>query len=96
MYCLKNVKQKYTMKKLDEEIILGITEVKKDLGVHVDCGCNLNTHCKKQVSKANCMSGMIRRSFTYLDEPTISQLYPMLIQPHLEYRHITWCPIYNL
>lgn len=82
---MKIAKQKYTMKKGDEEIIVRITEVDKDLGVHVDCGFNLNTHCKKMVAKVNSTLGLIKQSFTYVDEPTLSELYTSLVRQHLEY-----------
>ena len=41
------------IKKGDEEPILGITEVEKDLGVYVDCRLNFNTHGEKTGIKGN-------------------------------------------
>ena len=36
--------------------------------------------------------GLIRRSFTYLDESTFLQLYKSLVRPHLEYANSVWSP----
>ena len=40
----------------------------------------------------NKLLGMIRRSYTYLDNDTVKTLYTSLIRPHLEYGNTAWTP----
>ena len=42
------------------------------------------------VLKANRQLGLIKRSFTYLDEKTLVLLYISLVRPLLEYVNVTW------
>ena len=42
--------------------------------------------------KANKMLGLIRRSFTYLDGPTMKKQYTSLARPILEYGNVVWAP----
>ena len=66
--------------------MLDTTTNEKDLGVHVD-------HVEDVVNKANRMLGMIRRSNTYLDGPTMTNLYTSLIRLLLEYSIVAWTPV---
>ena len=47
-----------------------------------------------KISKANNILGAIRRSFSYLDETTLLQLYTALVRPILEYANPVWSPRY--
>ena len=38
------------------------------------------------------MLGLIRRSFTFLDGPTVKKLYSSLVRPILEYGNVIWAP----
>ena len=40
----------------------------KDIGVFVDENLSFNKHIQNQVNKANSIMGLIRRTYTYLDE----------------------------
>ena len=42
------------------------------------------------VLRANRQLGLIKRSFTYLDEKTLVLLYTSLVRPLLEYANVTW------
>ena len=46
------------------------------------------------MQKANNIVGVIRRSFTYLDEATFCLLFKALVRPHLEYAANVWSPHY--
>ena len=46
-------------------------------------------------NKANKMLGLIRRSFTYLDGPTMKTLYTSLVRPILEYGNVVWAPTHK-
>ena len=44
------------------------------------------------MKKANVISGIISRTFTYLDEKTFVRLFTSLVRPHLEYAAVVWNP----
>lgn len=66
--------------------------VEKDLGILVDNQLNFDQHITTQASKANKVMGVIRRSFTHLDQHNFKLLYKALVRPHLEYGHAVWYP----
>ena len=45
-----------------------------------------------QTKKANKLLGMLRRSFTSLDEESLPLLYKAIVRPHLEYCNVAWQP----
>ena len=59
----------------------------RDLGVQVDKNLSFQEHIQLQVSKANRILGMLRRSFEHLDSESLVWLYKALVRPHLEYCH---------
>ena len=58
----------------------------------VDNRLNLKHHIKAQVNKANSIMGLIRRTYTFLDESSFKYLYTALVRPHLEYAIAVWNP----
>ena len=64
----------------------------KDIGVTVDDKLNFRQHIQNQVQKANSIMGLIRRSYTYLDEESFCLLFKALVRPHLEYAGAVWSP----
>ena len=82
----------YHMWKEENQIELQVTELEKDLGIHIDPKLTFSIHCEKKVSTANRILGMIRRSYTYLDELSLTKLYTTLVRPHLEYGNGAWSP----
>ena len=54
--------------------ILEHVESEKDLGVTVDESLGFEEHIYGKVKKANSMVGLIRRVYSYLDEPSFSPL----------------------
>ena len=83
-----NGKSDYSMGGAD----LAKSEGEKDLGVVVDIRLSFEQHIDGQVSKANRALGLIRRSFTFLDGPTMKTLFKALVRPHLEYGVTAWRP----
>ena len=65
---------------------------KKNLGVLIDEDLSFEEHISTKVRKANQIMGLIRRSFTYLDEKSFVKLYTALVRPHLEYARRVWSP----
>ena len=68
------------------------TADKKDLGVVVDKGLKFHLHVSKAVSKASRMLGLVRATFSCLDESTVPRLFTTMVRPHLEYGNIIWHP----
>jgi predicted transcriptional regulator len=88
-----NIKHSYFMNSLDTNIKLVETTVVKDLGLNVDNQLKFSIHCQIQVSKANKILGLIRRSLTHLDSSTLVRLYTSLVRPILEYGNGPWTPM---
>lgn len=83
-----NKQKNYTM----SNIILEETKEEKDLGVIVDKELKFNKHLANAVNKASRMLGLVRTTFTCLDETTIPKLFNALVRPHLEYGNVIWHP----
>ena len=64
----------------------------KDIGVFVDENLFFNKHIQNQVNKANSIMGLIRRTYTYLDEQSFKYLFQALVRPHIEYAEAVWSP----
>jgi hypothetical protein len=64
----------------------------KDIGVTVDNHLEFNKHIQLQVNKANSIVGLIKRSFTFLDNRSFKLLFQALVRPHLEYAAAVWNP----
>ncbi len=76
---------------------LGDTELnrvssEKDIGVVVDSRLRFDEHINAAASKANRVMGVIRRSYTHLDEFTFRLLFVALVRPHLEFSQAAWKP----
>ena len=64
------------------------TKHEKDLGIILDNKLRFKEHAEISVNKANEILGIIRRSYTYLNGPSLSLLYKALVRPILEYGHV--------
>jgi len=60
-----------------------ITE--EDLGVTIDRELKFHIHVNKAVNKASIMLGLVRATFTCIDETTLPRLFTTMVRPHLEY-----------
>ena len=69
-----------------------VVETEKDLGVVLDSQLYFENHMLEKIKKANSVMGVIRRSYTYLEDKTFLLLYKALVRPHLEYCNQVWCP----
>jgi hypothetical protein len=61
----------------------------------VDDKLKFDIHVEAQVSKANKILGLIRRTFDNLDKDTLTGLYKTLVRPHLEYCNAVVYPQYQ-
>ena len=71
---------------------LNYTDKEKDIGVIVDNKLNFEEHMNEKINKAHSIMGLIRSTFTHLDETTFLLLYKALVHPHLEYANAVWNP----
>ena len=83
-------KSDYAYKMRDDK--LERVKQEKDLGVTFDASLSFEIHMAEKISKANRMTGIIRRTFHYLDKDMFLNLYKALVRPHIEYANQVWSP----
>ena len=74
------------------EVELQNSDGEKDIGVLVDDHLSFSQHIQQKINKANSIMGLIRRTFTYLNEHNFRYLFQALVRPHLEYAAAVWSP----
>ena len=74
---------------------LDFVSQQRDLGITIDKDLHFKEHISVVVNKANCILGIIRRTFRYLDAGTLLLLYKVMVRPVLEYGLPAWSPIYK-
>ena len=82
----------YSMTSDGKAVTLETIQMEKDLRVNVDADLVFDQHVAIQTKKANKLLGMLRRSFTTLDEESLPLLYKAIVRPHLEYCNVAWQP----
>ncbi len=85
-----NAKNTYKMGSLENPVLLEETLAEKDLGITIDNELSFTKHIMQTVKKANNLVGMIRRTFTFLDNETFTKLFTSLVRPVLEYGNSVW------
>ena len=81
----KNPSTNYVMGKKNEECVEEDVTHEKDLGVIIQSDLQFSMHIAKKVKKTNIILGLIKKSFTCMDEDMFRCLYTALFKPHLEY-----------
>ena len=74
----------------DLQTPLGETELEKGLGIWIDNNLAFTQYCEKQTTKANRILGMIRRSYSFIDEDSLTRLYTSLLTSKTNSR--AWVP----
>ena len=88
-----NEKPVYFMRWSDGTLVkLEVSSCEKDIGVYVDEDLTFETHIETEVNTANSIMGIIRRSFTCIDEEMFTLLFKALVRPHLYYAQAIWSP----
>ena len=87
---IENTKHTHRYQICDQEMEHVFEE--KDLGITFDSDISFREHIANKINKANSITGLIRRSFTFLDCESFSKLYCALVRPHLEYGQSIWSP----
>ena len=90
----KNNKNKYYMNDSPDSL-LKETTAEKDVGVTFTADMVFDQHISNVIKKAGQMTGLIRRSFTYLDKTMLKTLIKTIIRPQLEYANVIWSPMYK-
>jgi hypothetical protein len=91
-YGKQKVSYTYSMRDGLSRSDLEIKDEEKDLGVVFDPSLKFSKHVGKVANKANRIAGLIRRTFTHMDENMFLLLYKTLVRPHLEYANCVWNP----
>ena len=68
------------------------SDEEKDPGVIIDSKLKYDVHISSKVNTANKITGIIRRSFTYLDKTIFTRLFKALVRPHIQYANPVWHP----
>jgi hypothetical protein len=68
------------------------TTSEKDLGILFDDALSFREDMTTRINKASSIMGVIRRSYSYLDESSFKSLFKALVRPHLEYGAPIWQP----
>ena len=76
----------------DGSTINEVTQV-KDLGVHIHCRGNFDTHITEVVKKGRNMASWIMRVFSTRDEVPLMTLFRSMVLPQLEYCCQLWSPV---
>ena len=71
------------------------TDSEKDIGVTFSNNLKFDKHINNIISKANQMTGIIKRSFEYMDKDMFVKLYKSIVRPHLEYANVIWHPLFK-
>ena len=79
----------------NESIILATDTSEKDLGVTIDNKLKFHQHIASAVKKASRMFGLVKVTFTCLDEITVPRIFTAMVRTHLEYGNIIWSPRYR-
>ena len=82
----------YHMVSANEVVPLDKPDYEKDLGVLIDRGLTFEEHINHIVKKANRLTGLMWRSFSYVDKKVFVTLYKSMIRPHREYAASIWSP----
>ena len=64
------------------------------LGVTIDNELKFHRHISNAVNKASRLLGLVKATFTWLDEITVPRLFTAMVRPHLEYGNVIWSPRY--
>ena len=82
----------HTMHEEGIERELGVLQEEKDLGVMFDPTLRFSKHVSMVANKANRILGVMKRTFSFMDNKMLTTLYKTLVRPHVEYANCVWHP----
>lgn len=71
---------------------LTIDQSEKDLGIQFTRTLSFDDHINNLVNKVNKITGLIRRTFKFMDKSLFLTLYKSLIRSHLDYGNLVYYP----
>ena len=71
-------------------VLLEETLAEKDPGITINNELTFSYHITQAVKKAYQLVGIIRRTFTFLENETFTKLFISLVRPVLEYGYSVW------
>ena len=83
------------MKSDGQQVELEKVNNEKDLGVIIDQILSFREHITSKINKANRNLGIIFRTFTYIDQEMLLDLYKSIVKPDLEYATPVWSSLYK-
>ena len=86
----KNPGREYYIENGIEQVVLGVTEVEKDLGVIIDRNGKNSQQATRAISQANYALGKMRKTFKFFNIKLFKILYPTFIRPYLEFATPVW------
>ena len=75
-----------------ERKIISHVSSEHDLGIWCTADLKPSLQCQHAVSKAMKVLGLIKRTFKYFNNTSLSKLYKTYVRPHLEYCVQVWSP----
>ena len=85
----------YFMTQNGEDTKINQVAEQKDFGVTIDNQLKFVSHIQAMVKKASGNLGIIKRTFSYLDNTVFLNLYKMSVRPHLEHASTVWSVLYK-
>ena len=83
----------YQMKDRNENIYkLKLVTSEKDLGITFQHDMKFGIHINNVVNKANRLLGLVKRTFSYMDENMFLTIYKSIIRPIIDYGDSVWNP----
>ena len=86
----KNPGREYFIENGIERVVLGVTEVEKDLGVMIARNGKNNHQATRAISHASYALGRMRKTFKFFNIKLFKILYPTFIRPYLEFATPVW------
>ena len=77
----------------DSTLELSGTDSENDIGVIISNNLKFDKHINNIISKANQKTGIIKRSFKYMDKDMFMKLYKSILRPHLKDANVIWLPL---
>ena len=77
-------------------VIIDSIDSQKDLGVLFYNQLKFYLHTTTIIATANCLLGLIKRSFDHLDSDMPTKLFVTIVRPTLEYCNSIWGPSFIL
>ena len=86
----KNPRHEYFIGDASNRTKLNVTNLEKDLGVHIDESLSFDQHIDKITKKASSKCAAIMKNFSLRSKDVMVPLFKTIIRPILEYANSTW------